>query len=168
MPKIVEHFKDDLILCSRCKRYLPRESFFEWLLRKHKYECKECHRKAVNEFNHRHGVKTREEQGKEQEQNRQKELEKRLLEDPFEEINEMVERVVKKREEYKIKEGHVCGYCDSQSTVGMNGKNYCWKHWLIESLSMGKPLAKNSHSNSPEFVRKTRILKELEGLGVQI
>ena len=77
MPKIsMERFKDSLILCSHCKRYLPRESFFEWQLRKGKYDCKECHRKYVNEYNHRHGMKSKEEQRREHE-------EKELLENPF-------------------------------------------------------------------------------------
>lgn len=158
-----------MILCCRCKRYLPRENFFERFLRKSKFECKECHRKYVNEYNHRHGVKTREEQRREQEEHRQKEEEKRLLENPYEEINKIIERLVKERGEYQIKENnHVCGHCNNNSVMGLNGKNFCWKHFLIEALSMGKPLRINTHPDSPELTRKLEILKELECLGVSL
>lgn len=168
MPKIVQKYKDNFVLCSRCQRYLPKESFFERLLRNHKYECKECHRKYVNEYNHKHGVKSREEQRREQEEHRQKEEEKRLLENPFEELNLAIKKLLKERGEYQQKEDDVCGYCDTQSNADFNRKKYCRKHLLIELLSMGKPLSMNTCSNSPELARKLGILKELEDMGVKI
>jgi hypothetical protein len=162
MPKI-ERFKDGLVLCSSCKRYLPRESFFEWQLRKGKYDCKECHRKYANEYNHRHGVKSREEQIREREENRQKEL------DPFEEINFAVEKVTKDIGEYQEKEGHVCGYCDKESYVISNERKLCKIHFLIVDCLLGcKPLGKTIKFESYEFQRRLRILQNLEKLGVEI
>jgi hypothetical protein len=168
MPRIIEHYKDGLILCFRCKRYLPKENFSERFLRDSKFECKECHRTYVNQYNRKHGVKSREEQRKEREENRQKELEKRLLENPYEEINLAIERLVNERGEYKQKEDNVCGYCDQSSYLGFNGKNYCRKHWFIEALSMGKRLPITIHPDSPEVARKLWLLEELSKLGVNI
>jgi hypothetical protein len=163
MPKIVERYQGSLILCSACKRYLPRESFFEHLLRKRQFECKECHRKYINDYNHRHGVKSREEWKKEQEENRQE-----FLLEPYQEINQTIERLLKERGEYQQKEDNLCGYCDLQATVGLNGKEYCRKHFLIHCLTLGKPLTKTSNLSSEEPQRKIKILEELEKLGVNI
>lgn len=141
MPKIsvMERFKDSLILCSYCKKYLPKESFFDWSLRKNEYCCKDCRRKYANERNYKHGVKSREEIRREREQKEQKEL----LENPFEEINLTIAKVVKNLGEYKEKKGYVCGYCDRDGYVIANGKNLCEKHFLIvECLSDCKPLSK--------------------------
>jgi hypothetical protein len=162
MPRIIAHFKDGLILCYGCKKYLPRENFFERFLRKSKFECKECHRKYVNEYNHRHGVKSREEQRKEREEKIQKEF----LSNPSEEINLTIKRLIKERGTYQDRGENICGFCDRPYYVNFNGKNYCKKDFLIECLAMGKPLSRNLHCE--ESFRKLGILSDLEKLGVNI
>jgi hypothetical protein len=164
MPKIVERYQGSLILCSACQRYLPKESFFENHLKKNQFDCKECHRKYVNDYNHKHGVKSWEERKKEREQNKHKDF----LSEPYQEINQTIERLIKKRGEYQQKEDHVCGYCDLQATVGLNGKEYCRKHFLIHCLTLGKPLTQTCNLSSEEPQRKIKILEELEKLGVNI
>lgn len=114
--------------------------------------------------------------GRSEEEIEKERREKAFLSDPYEQINKTIERLVKERGEYKQKENEVsgelssplCGYCGSYASVGFNGKDYCWKHFLIEVLSMGKPLPLNTPSNSTELARKLGILEELEELGVNI
>jgi ATPase subunit of ABC transporter with duplicated ATPase domains len=169
MPRIIERYKDNLILCCRCKRYLPREAFFESHLKRNQFDCKECHRKYVNEYNHKRGVKTWEERKKEQEENRQKEFPSDpYQQQPYQQINSTIERLLKARGEYQQKEDHVCGYCDLQATVGLNGKKYCRKHFLIHCLTLGKSLTNTCNLSSEEPQRKIKILEELEKLGVNL
>lgn len=151
-----------MILCYRCKRYFPRENFFERFLRNSKFECKECHRKYVNEYNHRRGAKSREEQRKEREEKQEKEF----LSEPYLEINETIKRLIKERGTYQDRGDDVCGFCDEPYYVSFNGKNYCRKDFLIECLAMGKPLSRNLHCE--ESARKLGILEELGELGVNI
>jgi hypothetical protein len=162
MPKLVERYKDDLILCSACKRYLPRDNFSESGLRRGKFDCKICYRQYQNEWNHKHGVKSWEERKKEREETRQKEF----LSDPYQEINKTIQRLIKERGTYQDRGENVCGFCDRPYYVTFNGKRYCQKDFLIECLAMGKPLSRNLHCE--ESVRKLGILSDLEELGVNI
>lgn len=163
---MVVRFKDCLVFCSKCKRYLTRDNFYEANLAKSDYTCKECHRKYAVEYRMRKGLnqglrRTKEEIEKET-------VEKKFLTEPYEEINTMVEKILRELGEYRDKGERVCGYCDLQAIVGLNGKEYCRKHFLIYCLALGKPLGKNSNLGSSELQRKLKILEELEKLGVNI
>jgi hypothetical protein len=168
MPKVtvLERFKDNLVFCSYCKKYLPRESFFDWSLRKNEYCCKECRRKVQNEWHRKHGKKSKEEIRKEIEQREEKEL----LENPFEQINRTVKKLTQNLGEYQEKEdNHICGYCNEQRYVNANGKNLCEKHFLIVECLLGcKPLGYFSTIKKGECQRRVRILERLEELGVEI
>lgn len=163
MPKI---FINGLILCVKCKRNLPRESFPEYNLNKSYYCCRECLKKETREYHVKIGKykgtrRTHEEI--------EKEKQEELLKNPYEEMNLAIERLIKNLGEYEQKENHICGFCSRQGYVIANGKELCEIHFLIvECLAWCKPLGNRSNADKGEFQRRVRILERLEELGMKI
>lgn len=162
MPKI---FINGLILCVKCKRNLPRESFPEYNLNKSYYCCRECLKKELREYN----IKTRKYKGtRRTHEEIEKEKQEELLKNPYEEMNLAIKRLTENIGEYKEKEDNICGFCNEQAYVIANERKLCQKHFLIECLAMGKPLGERTNSNSQEVKRKVRILKRLKELGIEL